>query len=119
MITLETQAAGLAGGTQGNVRPLARPLIPPQRGDRIPRNWGAAQLQALQEGYEEGQAQLVSFFSSISATASTNYWTILNTIIGTYPNTQEGYRIRSTIVMNGGSANVPADAVYPNLTTYL
>jgi hypothetical protein len=42
----------------------------------------------------------------------------LNTIIGTYPNTPEGYNVRSAIVLNGGSANVPLDAVYPNMSDY-
>jgi hypothetical protein len=95
------------------------PLGLTKNGYRIPKNWGKAQLQALQEGYVEGQQKLSSFISGTGATSSTNYWTILNTIIGTYPNTQEGYEIRSAIVLNGGSANVPVDAVYPNMSSYI
>lgn len=85
-------------------------------GFKIPAGWGPAQLAALQEGYELGQAGLNAAISGASAGAATNYWTILNDIIGTYPNTVEGYLIRSTIVLNGGSANIPLDAVYPNMT---
>ena len=56
--------------------------------------------------------------NSSGGSASTNYWTIFNSLIGTYPNTRIGYLIRATIVLNGGSANVPLDAVYPKLMTY-
>lgn len=85
-------------------------------GFKVPAGWGADQLAALQEGYELGQAGLNAAISGQSAGAATNYWTILNDLIGTYPNTLEGYLIRSTIVLNGGSANIPLDAVYPNMT---
>jgi hypothetical protein len=87
-------------------------------GYHIPSNWGPAQLRALQAGFEQGQAKLNGFISDQSATSSTNDWTILNTIIGTYPNNEIGYLFRSTIVLNGGSANVPLDAVYPSMTSY-
>lgn len=88
------------------------------KGFKIPAGWGAAQLRALQQGYEDGQAALQAAIAAQAAGASTNYWTILNDMIGTYPNTLEGYLVRSTIVLNGGSANVPLDAVYPNMTSY-
>ena len=42
---------------------------------------------------------------------------ILNDLIGTYPNSLVGYLVRSTIVLNGGSANIPLDAVYPTMTS--
>ena len=87
------------------------------RGFHIPAGWGVAQLDALQQGYEDGQAGLQAAIAGQSAGASTNYWTILNDLIGTYPNTLEGYLVRSTIVLNGGSANIPLDAVYPNMTS--
>lgn len=105
-------------GQQGILRAFA-PLGLTRNGFRIPRNWGKAQLQALQDGYEQGQKRLDGFISRAAASSSTNYWTILNTIIGTYPNNQEGYEFRSTIVLNGGSANVPLDAVYPTMTSYM
>ena len=86
-------------------------------GFQVPKNWRAPQLEALQRGFEAGQKGLNTFISSTAATSSTNNWTILNTMIGTYPNNELGYAFRSTIVLNGGSANVPADAVYPNMTS--
>ena len=86
-------------------------------GYKVPAGWGAEQLTALQQGYEDGQNQLNAVISSQSAGAGTNYWTILNDMIGTYPNSLTGYLVRSTIVLNGGSANVPLDAVYPSMTS--
>lgn len=88
------------------------------KGFTVPAGWGAAELNALQQGYEEGQAGLQAAIAGQAAGASTNYWTILNDLIGTYPNSLKGYLVRSTIVLNGGSANIPLDAVYPNMTSY-
>src|SRR5216683_1712554 len=48
--------------------------------------------------------------------ARTNYWGILNDIVGTYPNNALGYLYRSLIVVEGGVANIGLDAVYPTLT---
>lgn len=87
------------------------------QGFKVPKGWGKAELAALQKGYEEGQAKLNAIISSQQPSADTNYWTIINDMIGTYPNTPIGYVFRSTIVLNGGSANVPLDAVYPNTST--
>ena len=86
-------------------------------GYRVPAGWGPAELAALQQGYEDGQAGLDAVIASQSAGAGTNYWTILNDMIGTYPNSVVGYLVRSTIVLNGGSANIPLDAVYPTMTS--
>ena len=86
-------------------------------GYKVPAGWGAEQLAALQQGYEDGQNLLNAVISSQSAGSGTNYWTILNDMIGTYPNSLTGYLVRSTIVLNGGSANVPLDAVYPTMTS--
>jgi hypothetical protein len=88
-------------------------------GFTIPKNWGPAQLQALQNGFEAGQAGLMAFIHQTNGGKSTNYWTILNTLIGTYPNNEVGYAFRAVIVLNGGFANIPADAVYPSVNTYL
>ncbi len=88
------------------------------RGFKVPRNWGPAELAALQEGYDAGRAGLNAAISAQVPSPSLNYWTLLNDMIGTYPNTPEGYVIRATIVLNGGSANVPLDAVYPSINTY-
>lgn len=87
-------------------------------GFKLPAGWGPRERAALQQGYEDGQAGLQAAIASQSAGAGTNYWTILNDMIGTYPNTRQGYLVRSTIVLNGGSANVPLDAVYPNMTSF-
>src|SRR5262249_40309585 len=73
-------------GQQGIFRTFA-PLGLTRNGYQIPSNWGSAQLQALQAGYEQGQRVLQKFITGLkSPTSRTNFWTILNTIIGTYPN---------------------------------
>ena len=87
-------------------------------GFSVPKGWGPAELAALEEGYKEGQAGLNAALADATAGASTNYWSIINNMIGTYPNSKKGYLVRATIVLNGGSANVPLDAVYPKLMTY-
>src|SRR5262249_35111137 len=84
-------------------------------GFRIPRDWGPQQLSALQAGYEQGQANVIAKLSSVGVGPSTNYWSYLNDKIGTYPNTGQGYFYRAAIVLSGGSANVPLDAVYAQL----
>lgn len=103
----------------GQQQTLARfePIGLTAKGFKIPKSWGAREREALQKGYEDGQAKLNAAISSQAPSADTNYWTILNDLIGTYPNTKKGYLVRSTIVLNGGSANVPLDAVYPNITS--
>ena len=85
-------------------------------GFQIPAGWGKAERTALQEGYQQGQDLINAVINGVAPTSDTNYWSILNDIIGTYPNTREGYVMRAIIVLNGGSANVPLDAVYPNAT---
>ncbi len=92
------------------------PLGLTEEGFRIPASWGTAQLQALQDGYEIGQQTLSQFIASSSPGASTNYWGILNDIVGTYPNNALGYLYRSLIVLEGGVANIALDAVYPSST---
>lgn len=106
-----------SSGQEQTLRRFA-PIGLSAKGFQIPRGWGAAELAALQRGYEEGQANLNRIIAAQSPSSSTNYWTILNNMIGTYPNTLEGYLVRATIVLNGGSANIPLDAVYPNITKY-
>ena len=92
------------------------PLGLTEKGFRTPAYWGSAQLQALQDGYELGQQILGDFIAAGSAPgASTNYWAILNDVVGTYPNNAQGYLYRSVIVVEGGVANIPLDAVYPTL----
>jgi hypothetical protein len=86
-----------------------------EKGFQIPADWGSAQMDALQEGYALGQQILHQFISNTAAGASTNYWAILNDLVGTYPNNPKGYLYRSLIVVEGGVANVAIDAVYPTL----
>jgi len=92
------------------------PLGLTEQGFRIPADWGSAQLQALQDGYGIGQQTLSQFIANATPGASTNYWGILNDIVGTYPNNALGYLYRSLIVVEGGVANIGLDAVYPTLT---
>ena len=46
---------------------LFRPLGLRARGYFVPRNWGSAQLDALQAGYEDGQAKIASLQSALGA----------------------------------------------------
>lgn len=92
------------------------PLGLTKKGFRIPAGWGPAQLQALQDGYESGQQILLQFIAGPGGSTNTDYWGIVNDIIGTYPNNFLGYFYRSFVVVEGGVANVPLDAVYPTVT---
>ena len=94
------------------------PLGLTKNGFRIPADWGIPQLVALQQGYEQGQNILNEFTAGAGGNQDTNFWAIVNDIVGTYPNDQLGYLFRSLIVVEGGVANVPLDGVYPTLTTY-
>ncbi len=106
-----------SSGQEAALRQFA-PIGLTAKGFRVPRGWGAAERNALQQGYEQGQANLNALIDAQAPSESTNYWTILNDMIGTYPNTRQGYAIRSVIVLNGGSANIPLDAVYPSIVKY-
>ena len=92
------------------------PLGLTEQGFRIPADWGAAQQDALQAGYEIGKTIVLQFIANAAPGASTNYWGILNDIVGTYPNNAQGYLLRSLIVVEGGVANIGLDAIYPTLT---
>jgi hypothetical protein len=89
------------------------PLGLTEKGFRMPADWGKAQQDALQAGYLLGQKILDEFIAKATAGAGTNYWGILNDVVGTYPNNAQGYLSRSLIVVEGGVANIPLDAVYP------
>lgn len=91
---------------------LFRPLGLTARGYFVPRNWGTDQMHALQAGYSDGVAAVANMQSALGASASTNFWSYLNQNIGTYPNSAVGYLFRATVVVAGGSANVPLDGVY-------
>jgi hypothetical protein len=96
---------------------LFRPLGLTADGFRIPRRWGPAQLKALQSGYEAGQANINQRLASGGslATAETNWWGYLNSDIGTYRNTPQGYLHRALLTVGGGGANIPQDDVYAQI----
>lgn len=86
-------------------------------GFQIPPGWTAEQLAALEDGFQEGVNAVQSVASAAGATAATNYWGYINSMIGTYTNDPVGYLLRAVIVHDGGSANVPLDAVYPTMNS--
>jgi hypothetical protein len=86
-----------------------------EKGFRIPADWGKVQRDALQAGYLLGQKVLDDFIASTTPSASTNYWGIVNTVVGTYPSNALGYLFRSLGVVEGGVPNIALDAVYPTL----
>jgi hypothetical protein len=86
-----------------------------EKGFRIPADWGKVQRDALQAGYLLGQKVLGDFIASATPSASTNYWGIVNTVVGTYPNNALGYLFRALGVVEGGVPNIALDAVYPTL----
>lgn len=100
---------------QKETLPAFAPIGLTAKGYRMPHGWGPRQLRALQAGYERGQRILDDFIAQRAASASTNYWTIVNTLVGTYPNTRLGYLYRSLVVVEGGVANIPVDGIYPTL----
>lgn len=100
---------------QAHALQLFRPLGLTARGYFVPRNWGSDQLNALQTGYADGAAAVANLQSALGASAATNFWTYLNKDIGTYPNSVEGYLFRASVVVAGGSANVPLDAIYAQI----
>ena len=100
-----------AFGQAGALR-LFKPLGLTAKGFSLPRNWRQPQIEALQAGYEDGQETANTELNTGTAAPATNYWSYLNTIIGTYPNRLQGYLYRAVVVLAGGSANVPLDAIY-------
>ncbi|MBK5231602.1 MAG: DUF1254 domain-containing protein [Thermoleophilia bacterium] len=100
-----------AFGQAGALR-LFKPLGMTASGFSLPSNWRKPQIQALQAGYEAGQETANTELNTGTAAPGTNYWSYLNTIIGTYPNRLQGYLYRAVVVLAGGSANVPLDAIY-------
>jgi hypothetical protein len=94
---------------------LFKPLGLSASGFSVPEGWGPTQLAALQAGYQQGQANVASKLTSVGVGPSTNYWNYLNTKIGTYPNTPQGYFYRAAVIVSGGSANVPLDGVYAQI----
>jgi hypothetical protein len=93
---------------------LFKPIGLTANGFTIPRNWGPAQVKALQAGYDAGRAHITNVVTSIGVTQATNYWSYLNSGIGNYPNTPQGYLHRAALTVYGG-ANLPQDAVYAQI----
>jgi hypothetical protein len=89
-----------------------------KKGFRVPANWGKLQQAALQAGYLRGQKLLDDFIAGAAPGENTNYWGIVNNIVGTYPNNALGYLFRSLGVVEGGVPNIALDAVYPTATLY-
>ena len=99
-----------ASGQQSTLA-LFRSIGLTQNGFTIPKSWGAAEIAALQKGFEEGQAAIQAKLKS-SPTAATNYWSYINQGWGTYANTPSGYVLRAGGVIAGGFPNLPVDALY-------
>ncbi len=98
----------------GQKRTLARfkPIGLTANGFKVPSDFGRRQRAALRKGLKAGNEELNDKLSSAGAEARTNYWSYLNAGVGTYANTHQGYIYRGIIVLEGGSANMPEDAVY-------
>ena len=93
---------------------LFRPLGLTPNGFRVPSNWGQAQIDALQAGMDDAKANVATKAGSTPVTQATNYWAYVNSGIGTYPNTPQGYLRRAVFVVFGG-ATIPQDNVYAGL----
>ena len=97
---------------QARTLALFRPLGLTANGFRIPSNWGPNQIKALQAGYVAGHAGVISRLTAATTSPGTKCWSYLNHDVGSYLNTPRGYLYRAGIVLAGGSANLPVDAVY-------
>jgi hypothetical protein len=93
---------------------LFRPLGLTATGFTIPRNWGQAQINALQAGMNDAKAKVADIANSTQVTEATNFWAYINSGIGTYPNTPQGYLRRAVFVVFGG-ATIPQDNVYAGI----
>ena len=93
---------------------LFRPLGLTANGFTVPRNWGQTQINALQAGMNDAKKNIANIANSTQVTEATNYWAYINSGIGTYPNTPQGYLRRAVFVVFGG-ATIPQDNVYAGL----
>ncbi|HMM48531.1 MAG TPA: DUF1254 domain-containing protein [Miltoncostaeaceae bacterium] len=84
-------------------------------GWRMPRNWRAPQRAAFQAGFEVGMQRVNAALNTVAVSPESNYWSYLNDKVGTYPNTVTGYLYRALIVLAGGGANFPLDAIYAQI----
>jgi hypothetical protein len=101
----------------GQKHTLARfkPIGLSANGFNVPSDFRKRQRIALEKGFQAGNAELTEKLSTGGAVKKTNYWSYLNAKVGTYPNTHQGYIYRGIIVLAGGSANMPQDAVYAQI----
>lgn len=90
---------------------LFHPIGLSQSGFRVPCNWGKAQLEALQAGFEAGIALVQSNLNS-PVTAATNWWKYKNSKWGTYENTIDGFLTRAAGVIAGGFPSLVEDGLY-------
>lgn len=86
-----------------------------ERGFRIPSNWHKRQRAALERGFQQGRTRANRALSQVAVGPDTNYWSYLNDNMGTYANTVEGYLYRALVVLSGGAANIPLDAIYAQI----
>ncbi|MBV8954082.1 MAG: DUF1214 domain-containing protein [Solirubrobacterales bacterium] len=63
----------------------------------------------------DAKAKIAALAGSAQVTQATNYWAYVNSSIGTYPNTPQGYLRRAVFVVFGG-ATIPQDNVYGGLS---
>jgi hypothetical protein len=98
-----------ASGQQSTLALFRSIGLTPQ-GFTIPKSWGAAEIAALQKGFENGIAAIQATFPT--PTSATNYWSYVNQGWGTYANNPTGYQYRAVGVIAGGFPNLPVDALY-------
>lgn len=87
------------------------PLGLTQAGYKVPCNWGAEQLNALETGWNAGIKYIQGKLGA-PATEATNWWTYKNASWGTYENNVEGYSTRAVGVISGGFPSLVADGLY-------
>lgn len=83
------------------------------RGFTVPKDWGEAELAAMQQGFTRGLTAAKSRLLQ-SWPEETNYWAYINEDdqFGTYFNTPRGYLSRAMAIYAGGFPNLPSDGFY-------
>ena len=83
-------------------------------GFTLPDDWSAKEHEVFQNAYSFTQKLLdKATMDDTSGLRDTNYWKLVNTEIGIYPNQWKNWLVRSGVAIEGGAANIPNDAVYP------
>jgi len=86
-----------------------------ETGFNKPTDWSAEENVIFNLAYTFSQ-EVLSKATAGTVTGKAgqyNGWNITNNNIGVYPNTWESWLVRAGVAVNGGSANIPNDAVYP------